>query len=77
MSTQRMNMALYRLLKRTSNVTEDEAQEAASLDDELLNKIDSLEKRVNSIEKDVHLMKWMVATNVALTIAIFLRLVLM
>ena len=70
MTAQRMNMALYRLLKRTSNVTDDEAQEASRLDDAIFDRIDGL-------EKDVNLLKWMVGTNVALTIAIFLRLILL
>lgn len=74
MTTTRMNMALYNLIRRTSNVTDAEAQEAATLDDAILNKIDFLDTRFNLVYKELHGLKIMITINTTISVGILLKL---
>jgi len=61
-------MKLYDAL-RAADAPEDKARAAAE-------EVAGFETRINKIEGDLNLLKWMVGTNVALTIAVLIRVLL-
>jgi hypothetical protein len=58
--------ALYDALRQAPNIPEEAARAAAE-------EVANYEHRIARIESDLTLLKWMVGTNVALTIAILVR----
>ena len=59
-----INVDLYHVLKRVPNISDEEAMKAATADE-------SINSRLTNIEKELHLIKWMIGSMYVFIFAIF------